>query len=98
MPPQIISLIGLAAFITLAWGISMRRQLFPWRTVLAGLSLQALIALIMIRPSAFSAWIYEQANTAAANLIYFAKLGITGSSFHWDIKRFLLLSLIVSKV
>ena len=75
MPPQIISLIGLAAFITLAWGISMRRQLFPWRTVLAGLSLQALIALIMIRPSAFSAWIYEQANTAAANLIYFAKQG-----------------------
>ena len=75
MPPQIISLIGLAAFITLAWGISMRRQLFPWRTVLAGLSLQALIALIMIRPSAFSVWIYEQANTAAANLIYFAKQG-----------------------
>ena len=75
MPPQIISLIGLAAFITLAWGLSMRRQLFPWRTVLAGLSLQALIALIMIRPSAFSAWIYEQANTAAANLIYFAKQG-----------------------
>ena len=75
MPPQIISLIGLAAFITLAWGISMRRQLFPWRTVLAGLSLQALIALIMIRPSAFSAWLYEQANTAAANLIYFAKQG-----------------------
>jgi CNT family concentrative nucleoside transporter len=37
--------------------------------------LQALIALIMIRPSAFSAWVYEQANTAAANLIYFAKQG-----------------------
>ena len=29
----------------------------------------------MIRPSAFSAWVYEQANTAAANLIYFAKQG-----------------------
>ena len=70
-----MSLIGLAAFITLAWGLSVRRQQFPWRTVLAGLSLQALIALIMIRPSAFSAWVYEQANTAAANLIYFAKQG-----------------------
>ena len=70
-----MSLLGLAAFITLAWGLSVRRQQFPWRTVLAGLSLQALIALIMIRPSAFSAWVYEQANTAAANLIYFAKQG-----------------------
>ena len=70
-----MSLIGLTAFITLAWGLSVRRQQFPWRTVLAGLSLQALIALIMIRPSAFSAWVYEQANTAAANLIYFAKQG-----------------------
>ena len=70
-----MSLIGLAAFITLAWGLSVRRQQFPWRTVLAGLSLQALIALIMIRPSGFSAWVYEQANTAAANLIYFAKQG-----------------------
>ena len=70
-----MSLIGLAAFITLAWGLSVRRQQVPWRTVLAGLSLQALIALIMIRPSAFSAWVYEQANTAAANLIYFAKQG-----------------------
>ena len=70
-----MSLIGLTAFITLAWGLSVRRQQFPWRTFLAGLSLQALIALIMIRPSAFSAWVYEQANTAAANLIYFAKQG-----------------------
>jgi len=70
-----MSLIGFAAFIALAWGLSVRRQQFPWRTVLAGLSLQALIALIMIRPSAFSAWVYEQANTAAANLIYFAKQG-----------------------
>ena len=70
-----MSLIGLAAFITLAWGLSVRRQQFPWRIVLAGLSLQALIALIMIRPSALSAWVYEQANTAAANLIYFAKQG-----------------------
>ena len=70
-----MSLLGLGAFITLAWGLSVRRQQFPWRTVLAGLGLQALIALIMIRPSAFSEWVYEQANTAAANLIYFAKQG-----------------------
>ena len=70
-----MSFIGLAAFITLAWGLSVRRQQFPRRTVLAGLSLQVLIALVMIRPTAFSDWIYEQANAAAANLIYFANQG-----------------------
>ena len=75
MSPKLMSLIGLIAFIALAWGISLRRDRFPWRTVLAGLSLQALVALIMIRPSPFSDWIYKQASTAAGNLIHFAKQG-----------------------
>lgn len=75
MSPKLMSLIGLIAFIAIAWGISLRRDRFPWRTVLAGLSLQALVALIMIRPSPFSDWIYKQASTAAGNLIHFAKQG-----------------------
>ena len=75
MSPKFMSLIGLIAFIAIAWGISLRRDRFPWRTVLAGLSLQALVALIMIRPSTFSDWIYKQASTAAGNLIHFAKQG-----------------------
>ena len=54
MPPQLMSLIGLAAS-SPSRGTLGPTPAIPWRTVLAGLSLQALIALIMIRPSAFSA-------------------------------------------
>jgi CNT family concentrative nucleoside transporter len=70
-----MSLIGLVAFITLAWAISVHRDKFPWRTVLAGLALQTLIAIIMVRPSAFRDWIYNNAKISADNLIYFAQQG-----------------------
>lgn len=70
-----MSLIGLVAFITLAWAISVHRDKFPWRTVLAGLALQTLIAIIMVRPSAFRDWIYTNAKISADNLIYFAQQG-----------------------
>ena len=75
MELRLISLIGLVTFITLAWGISVRRDKFPWRTVLAGLALQTLIAIIMVRPSAFRDWIYNNAKISADNLIHFAQQG-----------------------
>ncbi|MEE2714531.1 MAG: nucleoside transporter C-terminal domain-containing protein [Verrucomicrobiota bacterium] len=75
MELRLMSLIGLAVFITLAWGISVKRDKFPWRTVLAGLALQTLIAIIMVRPSAFRDWIYNNAKISADNLIYFAQQG-----------------------
>ena len=75
MELRLISLIGLVTFITLAWGISIRRDKFPWRTVLAGIGLQTLIAIIMVRPSAFRDWIYNNAKISADNLIYFAQQG-----------------------
>jgi len=75
MELRLISLIGLVTFITLAWGISVRRDKFPWHTVLAGLGLQTLIAIIMVRPSAFRDWIYNNAKISADNLIYFAQQG-----------------------
>ena len=75
MELRLMSLIGLVAFITLAWVISVHRDKFPWRTVLAGLALQTLIAIIMVRPSAFRDWIYTNAKISADNLIYFAQQG-----------------------
>ena len=75
MELRLMSLIGLVAFITLAWAISVHRDKFPWRTVLAGLALQTLIAIIMVRPSAFRDWIYTNAKISADNLIYFAQQG-----------------------
>ena len=73
MELRLMSLIGLVAFITLAWAISVDRDKFPWRTVIAGLALQTLIAIIMVRPSAFRDWIYNNAKISADNLIYFAQ-------------------------
>ena len=75
MELRLMSLIGLVAFITLAWAISVDRDKFPWRTVIAGLALQTLIAIIMVRPSAFRDWIYNNAKISADNLIYFAQQG-----------------------
>ncbi|HCU86113.1 MAG TPA: Na+ dependent nucleoside transporter domain protein, partial [Verrucomicrobiales bacterium] len=60
---------------TLAWGISLRRDKFPWRTVLTGMGLQFAVALLLIRESPFSKWVYSNAKIAADNVLYFAKQG-----------------------
>jgi CNT family concentrative nucleoside transporter len=44
-----VSLLGLAAFIGLAWALSLNRRAFPWRTVLSGLALQATLAFLILR-------------------------------------------------
>jgi CNT family concentrative nucleoside transporter len=46
-----ISLLGLAAFIGLAWALSLNRRAFPWRTVLSGLALQGTLAFLILRTS-----------------------------------------------
>jgi CNT family concentrative nucleoside transporter len=43
------SLLGIAAIIALAWALSENRSAFPWRTVLAGLILQAALALLLLK-------------------------------------------------
>jgi CNT family concentrative nucleoside transporter len=43
------ALLGIAAFIGLAWACSLRRELFPWRTVAAGLALQIGLALVILK-------------------------------------------------
>ena len=70
-----MSLLGLVAFLALAWAISLRRGPFPWRTVLAGMALQLMLAALLIRKSPFSDWVYANAKIAADNLLYFARQG-----------------------
>ena len=72
---RLISLLGLVAFIVLAWAISLRRDRFPWRTVLAGMALQVSLAALLIRKSPFSEWVYTNAKIAADNVLYFAQQG-----------------------
>jgi CNT family concentrative nucleoside transporter len=46
---RFISLLGIVAFILLAWLLSNNRRLFPWRTVLWGLGLQFGFALFILK-------------------------------------------------
>ena len=70
-----MSLIGLVAFITLAWAISLRRDNFPWRTVIAGMGLQVTIAAILIPDTAFGRAVYKIADQSAQNILAFAREG-----------------------
>jgi concentrative nucleoside transporter, CNT family len=52
MELKLVSVLGLVAFIALAWAISEKRKLFPWRTVLWGLGLQFFFALLILKTRA----------------------------------------------
>ena len=52
MFPKMISLLGLVAFIAIAWVLSNNRRRFPWRTVLSGLGLQFAFALFILKTGA----------------------------------------------
>lgn len=43
------SALGIAAIILLAWLLSENRRAFPWRTVLVGLALQIVLALLLLK-------------------------------------------------
>ncbi len=74
MPPQIISLLGLASFIGMAWAISLNRREFPFRTVISGVLLQFLLALIILK-SAPGRALFTFANDAMAKLLGYADEG-----------------------
>ncbi|MEM9374231.1 MAG: Na+ dependent nucleoside transporter N-terminal domain-containing protein, partial [Planctomycetota bacterium] len=44
-----VGLLGIVVLITIAWCLSTDRKRFPWRLVCAGVMLQTVIALIMLR-------------------------------------------------
>jgi concentrative nucleoside transporter, CNT family len=47
--PQLVSLLGVVVFLALAWSLSTNRRRFPWRTVLMGMVLQFLCALLVLK-------------------------------------------------
>jgi len=51
MQARLICLLGLAAFIALAWSISSDRRRFPWRVVIGGLLLQLGLAFLILKTS-----------------------------------------------
>jgi CNT family concentrative nucleoside transporter len=48
--------LGLCVFLVLAWLLSENRRRFPWRTVVAGLGLQVLVAWLILRTEAGKAF------------------------------------------
>ncbi|MEY2631563.1 MAG: hypothetical protein RIR00_217 [Pseudomonadota bacterium] len=58
------SLFGLCVLLLLAWSLSENRRLIPWRTLLAGLGLQALLTLVLLKLPAGQA-IFLGLNAAA---------------------------------
>jgi len=71
---KLIALLGLVTFIALAWAISSRRRLFPWRTVLWGLGLQFAFALLILKTSP-GRMIFDFTGSAIRKLADFAGEG-----------------------
>ena len=69
-----MSLFGLASFIALAWAMSLNRRRFPWRTVLSGVVLQFLLALLILKSPPGRAF-FTLANDAMAKVLSYADEG-----------------------
>jgi len=46
---NLVSLLGMVVLLALAWALSNNRRAFPWRTVLWGLGLQMIFAVVLLR-------------------------------------------------
>lgn len=74
MSPRLISLAGVVVFIGLAWALSRNRRAFPWRTVLWGLGLQFVFALLILRTD-LGRRVFDLAQLAVTRLLGFANEG-----------------------
>ena len=52
LPLRLVSALGLAAMIAIAWGLSLDRRRMPWHTVLFGLGLQLAVAVVLVTTGA----------------------------------------------
>jgi CNT family concentrative nucleoside transporter len=74
MQLRLVSLLGMVVFIAVAWAMSSHRKLFPWRTVLWGLALQFVFALLILKTDAGKA-VFDLASRAVTKLIQFSNEG-----------------------
>lgn len=68
------NLLGWAAMLLLAWGISYNRKNFPWRTVLWGLGLQFVLAVLILK-TPWGGSLFEFAGKGVQKLIQFSGEG-----------------------
>jgi CNT family concentrative nucleoside transporter len=74
MQLKLISLLGLIAFVAVAWAISQHRKLFPWRTVIWGLGLQFVFAVLILK-TPWGAAVFDFTGRAINKLITFSNEG-----------------------
>src|SRR5436190_22909546 len=74
MHPKLVSLLGLMAFVGVAWAMSSHRKLFPWRTVLWGLALQFIFALLILK-TPWGAAVFDFTGRAINKMIQFSNEG-----------------------
>jgi CNT family concentrative nucleoside transporter len=74
MQLKLISLLGLFVFVAVAWIFSYNRKLFPWRTVIWGLVLQFIFALLILK-TPWGAAIFDFTGRAVNKLTGFAMQG-----------------------
>lgn len=72
---RLISLLGMVVLIAVAWAFSTNRKVFPWRTVIWGLILQFVFAIVILKTT-LGREIFETANDAVTRLIQFANEGL----------------------
>jgi concentrative nucleoside transporter, CNT family len=72
---KLISLLGLVVLIAVAWAFSVNRKKFPWRTVLWGVGLQFIFAVLILK-TAPGRKTFEVANAVVTRLIQFANEGL----------------------
>jgi len=71
---KLLSLVGLAAFLALAWAVSENRKKFPWRTVGAGVGLQFLLGILILKTE-IGQKVFSGFQAAAVKLLGFAEEG-----------------------
>src|SRR2546423_8103036 len=74
MQLKLVSLLGMVVFIAMAWGCSSHRKLFPWRTVLWGIGLQFVFAVLILK-TRIGEKVFDLAGRAVNRLVGFANEG-----------------------
>ena len=71
---NLVSFLGMFVMIAMAWGISLDRKKFPWRTVISGVALQFVFAWLILATGPGRA-LFDAGNRAVSRLLGFANDG-----------------------
>lgn len=73
---RLVSLVGLASMVAIAWASSKHRRAVPWRVIGWGLALQVSFGWLVLK-TAPGVWLFRQLNDAVLTLLGFTERGTT---------------------